>query len=76
MYELPSDILDVVTVLALEPEELGAKVLFLIRERIQRERNHLASWATISRSHSVTATMARRHIPMRHATTSTGIRGR
>lgn len=43
MYELPRDIPDVATLLALEPEELGAKMLFLIRERIQRERNHLAS---------------------------------
>lgn len=43
MFELPRDIPDVETVLALEPEELGAKMLFLIRARIQRERNHLAA---------------------------------
>jgi uncharacterized protein (TIGR02391 family) len=34
MYELPSIIPDVNDVLALEPEELGAKLLFLMRRRV------------------------------------------
>ena len=33
MYELPKTISDVVVLLKLEPEELGAKLLFLLRER-------------------------------------------
>lgn len=37
MYELASSIPDIDTVLALEPEELGAKILFLIRRRLQTQ---------------------------------------
>ena len=43
MRELPGAIPGVEVLLALEPEELGAKLLFLIRERLQREANFLAS---------------------------------
>jgi hypothetical protein len=35
MYELPTVISDVSVLLSLEPEELGAKLLFLMRKRLQ-----------------------------------------
>jgi len=34
MFELPTTIPDAEIPLALEPEELGAKLLFLVRERM------------------------------------------
>ena len=43
MRELPGAIPGIEVLLVLEPEELGAKLLFLIRERLQREANFLAS---------------------------------
>ncbi|AMJ62299.1 TIGR02391 family protein [Bosea sp. PAMC 26642] len=43
MFELPRDIPDIATVLALEPEELGTKLLFLIKARRANEVNHRAN---------------------------------
>lgn len=42
MYELPRLIPDAEAMLALSPEELGAKILLLIRQRTQREARFLA----------------------------------
>lgn len=42
MYELPQRIPDVTTVLALEPEELAAEILFLIKARRAGDQNHLS----------------------------------
>ncbi|MCP1168922.1 TIGR02391 family protein [Limimaricola litoreus] len=41
MKELHAAISDPAAVLAIEPEELAAKLLFLMRERFERERNQL-----------------------------------
>jgi uncharacterized protein (TIGR02391 family) len=42
MFELPKIIPEIETVLALEPEELGGKLLLLIRQRTEREPGYLA----------------------------------
>lgn len=47
MRELPRLIPNVEDLLSLEPEELGAKILFLIRQRFERERNAHANLGNI-----------------------------
>src|SRR5215475_8963716 len=39
MHDLPKEIPDVEFMLALQPEELGGKLLFMILRRVQREPN-------------------------------------
>ena len=41
MYELPKEIPDPEVLLSLEPEELAAKMLFLMRDRVQREPHYM-----------------------------------
>ena len=41
MIELPRLIPDVEALLALEPEELGAKILFLLRQRAERKADFI-----------------------------------
>jgi uncharacterized protein (TIGR02391 family) len=47
MFELPKVIPDVEAMLALEPEELAAKMLFLLQARVQRDRRWLAHLGNI-----------------------------
>lgn len=47
MRELPTMIPDVRHLLALEPEELGAKLLFIIRRRVAADRNYLANLGNV-----------------------------
>jgi uncharacterized protein (TIGR02391 family) len=44
MYELPTVIPDAEILLALEPEELGAKLLFLVRKRTEDQREYRSAF--------------------------------
>jgi hypothetical protein len=62
MYDLPKVMPDPEMVLALQPEELGAKLLFLMQARTKREAAWMPIWPIVKVNHSPPEAMACSHI--------------